>query len=103
VAHASAISGQTVETRLSIAITAARADESRSPTDAIKQLQATVDEATKNGYLRLAFQARLPLGEMEMRSGARDAGRAHLLRLKKEAAEKGFGLIARKAQIALTH
>ena len=101
VEHASALPGQTVLTRLSIAITAARADESRSRTDAMKQLQATVDEATTSGYLRLAFEARLPLAEIEIRSGASDAGRAHLASLKKEAAEKGFGLIARKARAAV--
>ena len=67
----------------------------------MKQLQATVDEATTSGYLRLAFEARLPLAEIEIRSGARDGGRAHLASLKKEAAEKGFGLIARKARAAV--
>jgi hypothetical protein len=99
--HASKLTGQTVLTRLSIAITAARADESRSRADAIKQLQATVDEATKSGYFRLAFEARLPLAEIEIRSGERGAGRAHLASLKKQAGEKGFALIARKARAAL--
>jgi tetratricopeptide (TPR) repeat protein len=100
VEHASALTGQTVLTRLSIAITAARADESRSRADAIKQLQATVDEATRSGYLRLAFEARLSLAEIEIRSGERGAGRAHLASLKKQAGEKGFALIARKAGLA---
>ncbi len=99
--HALTVPGQVVLARLSFAITAARAHESRSRADAIKQLQATVDEATKTGYLRLALEARLRLAEMEIRAGRRDLGRAHLVSLKTEAAQRGFALIARKAQAAL--
>jgi tetratricopeptide (TPR) repeat protein len=99
--HALALPTHTVIRRLSIATTAARVHESTSPADAISQLQATVDEATRRGYLRVAFEARLPLGEIEIRSGAREIGRTHLASLEKEAAKKGFVLIARKARAAL--
>lgn len=99
--HALARPNLSVSTRLSIATTAARAHESRSQADAIRQLQSTIDEATKTGYLRLAFEARLPLAEIEVRSGEREIGRAHLASLEHDASQKGFGLIARKARAAL--
>ena len=79
----------------------ARVDESRSRTDAIAQLRSIVDEAAASGYLKLAFESRLPLAEMEVRAGQREAGRAHLARLKTDAAARGFSLIARKAQAGL--
>jgi hypothetical protein len=50
----------------------------------------------------LAFEARLSLAEMQMRSGQGATGRAQLSGLEKEARQKGFGLIARKARAALT-
>jgi len=42
-------------------------------------------------------EARLALAEMKMKSGDRATARAHLEALKKDAAAKGFLLIARKA------
>ena len=50
---------------------------------------------------RLAFEARLPLAEIEIRAGQREAGRARLASLKADAAARGFALIAGKAQAAL--
>ena len=73
----------------------------RSRADAIKQLQSAIDEATRSGNVRLAFNARLWRGAMEMRAGDRGAGRTHLASLKTEAAARGFGLIARNAQAAI--
>ena len=57
-------------------------------------------EATKAGLVRLQFEARLALGEIELKSGASAAGRARLSALAAEATAKGFGLIARKAAAA---
>jgi tetratricopeptide (TPR) repeat protein len=101
VEHSSALAGQSVTSKLEVGTTAARARESQSRADAIKQLRSIVAEATKNGYLKIAFEARLPLAEIEIRSGEREMGRAHLVSLETEAAAKGFALLARKAQLAL--
>jgi serine/threonine protein kinase/tetratricopeptide (TPR) repeat protein/TolB-like protein len=92
---------QEFATRLAVRITAARAHSERSPAEAIKQLQSADDEATRSGYFRLAYDARLALGTIEIRAGQDRSGRARLENLKKEAAAKGFVLIARKAQAAL--
>jgi tetratricopeptide (TPR) repeat protein len=100
-AHALALPNQSFGTKLANRITAARIEESRSRADAIARLRSIVEEATATGYLRLAFEARLPLAEIEIRAGQRDAGRAHLARLKTDAAARGSALIARKAQAAL--
>ena len=100
--HALAVQGRSFRWRLSLAITAARAYESRSRADSIKQLQTTVVEAVNRGYVGLAFEARLTLGEMQIRAGQGAIGRAQLAALEKEAAGRGFGLIARKARAALT-
>jgi hypothetical protein len=46
------------------------------------------------------LEARLALGEIEIRSGAIARGRELLSVLEKEAAEMGFGLVASKARSA---
>jgi hypothetical protein len=95
-----AIPNVSIVVRLQLASTAARVDESRSRSDARKQLQAVADEATRKGYRTLAFNARLALGEIELRAGAREAGRTRLAALGQEAAARGFALIASKARAA---
>jgi tetratricopeptide (TPR) repeat protein len=101
VAHALALPNQTFASTLANRTTAALVDESRSRTDAIRRLRSIVEEATASGYLTLAFEARLPLAQIEIRAGQRAAGRAQLSGLKTDAATRGFALIARKAQTAL--
>ena len=66
----------------------------------IAALQSTIAEATKTGYLKLALEARLRLGEMEMRSSARTPARARLAGVEAEARRKGFVRLAGKAQAA---
>jgi serine/threonine protein kinase/tetratricopeptide (TPR) repeat protein len=87
--------------RLKMAIVAARARAAcGKPADiaaATKSLLATHAEATKYGYFGFQLEARLALGEIEMKSGKTAAGHARLEALQKEAMAKGFGLIARKA------
>ena len=83
---------------LSVAATVARRDELKSPGDAIRRLRAAIDDATKSGYIREAFEARLALGETEIRTGNRAAGRARLAALAADASAKGFRLVARKAR-----
>ena len=75
VEHALALPNQSFSTKLENRITAARVDESRSRTDAITRLRSIVEDATASGHLRLAFDARLPLAEIEIRAGQREAGR----------------------------
>lgn len=76
---------------------------SGNPSDqsaAIKMLEAMLAEAAKHGYLGYAFEARLALGEIEVKSGRAVAGPARLRTLAKDARAKGFLLIARKAASA---
>ena len=65
-----------------------------------RNLDATLAEATKLGFVPYQYQARLALGEMEMKFGQTTAGHAHLAALEKDARAKGFLLIARKAAAA---
>jgi hypothetical protein len=46
------------------------------------------------------LEARLALGEIEIRSAHASSGRARLAQLEKDSAEKGFLLIAGKARAA---
>jgi hypothetical protein len=101
IASALKASAYDFETTTTTAITAARTLAPASPAEALGQLQSLLSEASRREYISLAFDARLAIGEIEMRGGQRDAARAHLASLEKEAAEKGFGLIARKARAAL--
>ena len=48
--------------------------------------------------LGLQFEARLALGEIEMKSGDRAAGQARLEALEREVTARGYGLIASKAK-----
>ena len=64
---------------------------------AMKSLQATITGATSVGRLGDALEARLALGEVELRNGKTAEGRARLEALEKEAKAQGFGRIAREA------
>jgi tetratricopeptide (TPR) repeat protein/DNA-binding winged helix-turn-helix (wHTH) protein len=70
---------------------------SGKPADARKQLEALVIEARKFGFAGYEFSARFELGRIEIQSGQTAAGTARLQTLQKDAAAKGFRLIARKA------
>jgi tetratricopeptide (TPR) repeat protein len=59
-------------------------------------LSSTVAETKKTGFLGYEFDARLALGEIEMKSDQTSLGRARLARLEKDARAKGFLLIVRK-------
>ena len=102
--HASALlrPGGDVSVRLSVEIEAARLlAASGNPTDyaaAERNLQGALADATKEGLAGLQLQTRLALGEIEMKASASAAGRARLFTLEKDAREKGFLLIARKAR-----
>jgi tetratricopeptide (TPR) repeat protein len=82
--------------RVNLAAARVRAAEG-DPATAMTSLQATLAEARKYGFLVRQFDARLSLGQMEMKSGRTAAGRSHLGLLEKDAKARGFLLIAHKA------
>jgi len=68
-------------------------------TSAENELKLVLAGATRYKYLRYQLEARLALGEIETGSGKIAAGHARLTALQKDAAAKGFLLIARKASL----
>jgi tetratricopeptide (TPR) repeat protein len=64
---------------------------------ATKSLRKILDATAKLGVVEYTLEARLALGEIEMRSGAVRA-RAALADLYKESRKRGFGLIAQRAE-----
>jgi DNA-binding winged helix-turn-helix (wHTH) protein/tetratricopeptide (TPR) repeat protein len=87
------------------AITAARVRAASSNAadraKAADRLQQVLAESARMGLLGYAFEARLALGEIEMSSGNRAAGRGRLESLQKDASQKGLGLIAQQAASAM--
>jgi hypothetical protein len=65
----------------------------------VNKLQAALAEATRYGYIGYQLEARLGLLEYQISSGTPGA-RASLQDLEKDARNRGFGLIARKAASA---
>jgi class 3 adenylate cyclase/tetratricopeptide (TPR) repeat protein len=88
--------------RFEFAIAAAKAQsaagKASSRAEARKSLEATLSEATRTGFQAVQFEARLALGEAELESGDKSAGRRRLAALQKDATAKGFLQIARKAK-----
>lgn len=72
------------------------------PNQALQQLRDLVAETHKSGFAGFEFQARLALARVQMKVGQTAAARAHLQSLAKDAAAKGYDLIARRAHAALT-
>jgi len=70
------------------------------PPAALQDLRATIAAAKKLGYYNLETEARLALGELQLKSNP-GAGRVTLTELALEAQGRGFGLIAHRAQEAL--
>ena len=89
---------QSRRARLDVSIATARVlAASGKLHEAELRLTAAITEARQLHLLDREFEARLTLGEVELRSGRAAAGRARLAALRKEAGAKGFGLLARKA------
>jgi serine/threonine protein kinase/tetratricopeptide (TPR) repeat protein len=87
--------------RLDFAISAARVLAASGDIAKAKNgLKASLAEAAKYGYVAEQFDARLALGEVEMKTGQTVAGHAGLATLEKDARAKGFLLVARKATAA---
>jgi len=90
---------QNVPNRLVLGIAGARIRANAgNPDEAIQNLVATLRNATKSGFVPDQFEARLAHGEIELNSEKSGAGRAELGALQKDAAAKGFTLIAEKAK-----
>ncbi|SPF46096.1 putative Lysine decarboxylase transcriptional regulator, CadC [Candidatus Sulfotelmatobacter kueseliae] len=89
------------EVEFFVAVTAARvraaANTPAARTAAATRLQRVIAEATRTGFVTNALEARLALAEIEMISGNRSSGFAHLESLRKEAGDRGLGLIAQQA------
>jgi eukaryotic-like serine/threonine-protein kinase len=84
--------------RLQFGITATELESARGLTEPARQaLRSILAEATRTGFIEYQFEARLALGEVEIRSGRIAAGHTRLSTLQKDAQEKGFLLIAQKA------
>jgi eukaryotic-like serine/threonine-protein kinase len=89
------------DVRLYVEIVAARVQAASGNTaEAITKLAAVSSEAAKSGFVGPQFEARLALGETEIKAGKDAAGRARLTALEKDARQQGFGLIAQKALAA---
>jgi ATP/maltotriose-dependent transcriptional regulator MalT len=89
-------------TRFTAAIAAAEVSAKLGKTsEATKALETVRTEAIHYGYAAYQLEARLHLGEIEVRSGKVSAGRAHLGQLRDDARNKGFLLVARKASVAM--
>ena len=62
-----------------------------------KSLNALIAKAIKTACVPCQFEARLALGQIEMKSGRVAEGRAHLQALERDAQSADFALIARQA------
>ena len=65
--------------------------------EAERRLQAAIVEAQQIHFMDRELESRLTLAQVELASGKVAAGRARLAAVRKDAAAKGFGLVARKA------
>lgn len=96
--------GENFWSQLTFAIALARTDLAMGKiAEARRSLEDALAKATKKHCLPFQFEARLVLGELELQAGESSAGRTRLAALEKDAAAKGFLLIARKAHAALDH
>jgi serine/threonine protein kinase/tetratricopeptide (TPR) repeat protein len=85
-------------TRLDVDLAAARVlAASGKFSEAERRLHAAIADARQLHVLDRELESRLTLGEVELLSGNAAAGRGRLAAVRKEAAAKGFGLLARKA------
>jgi tetratricopeptide (TPR) repeat protein/TolB-like protein len=94
-----------VENRLIVEISAARVRAAANPAQSSKEiaaLQKVIADARKERYLDYEFEARLALGEVQLKAGNSKAAEATLKSLYQDARKKDFGLIAGKASKLLS-
>jgi serine/threonine protein kinase/tetratricopeptide (TPR) repeat protein len=93
-----AAKSQNLSARLAFAVAEARAEASSQKIDAARTiLKDALTKATKSGYVGFRLESGLVFEEIEVKSGKSAASRARLEQLQKEAREKGFELVSRKA------
>jgi eukaryotic-like serine/threonine-protein kinase len=99
-AETAAAKGEARLVAMDVGVTAARINGANGrASEATQSLTKTLAEAKRLGCGRCQFEARLALGEIEMKT-AKKSGREHLALLEKDAAAQGFARIARKAHAA---
>ncbi len=85
-------------TTLSLSITKARLlGKTAKRAEALRALQQVESHAAEKGLLGLEWQARLALADIQTLSGNLASARSNLQFVKRQAAPKGFHLLARKA------
>ena len=84
------------EARIETAEIAASAKSKPNLSQPRRKLESVISKARKLGYYTFECDARLALGELEFRDNP-SAARTHLSELAREAHQRGFELIARKA------
>jgi len=93
-----AAKSQNLSVQLGFAVAHARSEAASGKIGPAKTiLKEALAKATKFGYLGDQLECRLALEEVELKLGKSAASRTRLEQLQKEAKEKGFDLIARKA------
>ncbi len=96
-----AVNVQDPRPRFEMRIVAARVAAGFGETPKAREaLETEIADLEKRGFVPLQFDARLALGEMLMNVGKSGNGRFLLRTLEKDATDKGFLLIARKAHAA---
>jgi hypothetical protein len=102
--HAAELAVATAEARLlviDVETTAGRIHAANGKArEATRCLDGARTEAARLDCGRCLLEARLALGETEMKQGKKAAAREHLATLEKDATAKSFLLIARKAHAA---
>jgi tetratricopeptide (TPR) repeat protein len=89
---------QNLAVQLEFGLVAARVQAASGKTAQAKEtLKGVLAKATKWGYIGYQLEARLTLLEVELRAGKTSASVTALEQLQKDAKDKGFDLIARKA------
>lgn len=93
------------ELQLSAAVVSARIRASsvdpKDARDALASLKSLVGAADSPTFAEELYEARLALGEIEIKSADKAVGRSYLEDVQKEASSQGFHLIAQKAAKAL--
>jgi len=93
-----AAKSQNLSVQLAFAAIRARTESASQQTGPAKTiLREALTKATRSGYVGDQLESRLALEEIELKSGKSAASRTRLDQLQKDAKEKGFDLIARKA------
>jgi len=101
-AHNLLSKSQDFSVRLRSSIVAAQVQAATGKSeDAVRTLQDTIANAKRLGYVGYQLEAQLALGQVQIAAGSVDAGRTLLAQVRTQAKQKGFGLIAGKADQAL--